>query len=164
MIIFTCIRDMPPELLEMKGIKQVAKYNLSSYYDMESLSALIPSVEFIPEHLLLDTSNPEFDIAYGNYIINNNIAFLNLMLIIIPVYLNPDCLVQILINTSEFRDVATESLMKLIQQRYGYNSYIINEPEDFIYTEEPDFSIPGLFTLDQDLNRYMCLLPPEPLE
>ncbi len=161
MIIFTPIRTIPVEMLAIKGIRQVVTYNLSSYFsDVQTLNMLIP-FEYLPEETLEgDVSNiPAFDIAYGNHVIGNNDAFIQFMNIIIPAYNSPETLVQILINQSEFRDAITESLIKLIQQRYGYNIYIINDIEDFLYTNESDFSIPGLFTLDQDLARWRNLVP-----
>lgn len=162
MIIFTPIKDIPPEYLESKGIKNVTKYNLSSYINAPSLSVLLPSPEFIPESVLTgDCDNAEFDMAYHKYILDNDVAFSAFMAIITEVAQFPDSLVQILINDSPYRNAITESLSKLIQQRYGYNTYLINEPEDFLYAEEPTFSIPGLFTLDQDLQRWQMAMPPE---
>lgn len=164
MVIFTPIRMIPVEMLERKGIRQVVVYNLSSYFsDVPTLNALLPSVAHIPEETLSqDVSDfPAFDVAYGDYLINNNEAFAQLMNIIVPAYTSPETLVQILINSSEYRDAITESLIKLIQQRYGYNIYIVNDLEDFLYVDESDFSIPGLFTLDQDLARWRCLFPPQ---
>lgn len=161
MIIFTPIKQIPQEYLELKGINRVIQLNLTSYYsDVPTLNLLIPSSEYISEDLLNgDCSTPEFDIAYHNLIFSNDAAFLQLMSIMIPVFTDPDTLVHILINISNFRDVITESLCKLIQQRYGYNSYIIYELDDFLYTEESDMSIPGLFAIDSDIQRWHNLCP-----
>lgn len=161
MIIFTPIKDIPVQFLEYKGVRQVVKYNLSSYYnDAPTLNMLIPSPEFIPEQTLLgDCDTPDFDIQYHNFIINNDGAFVQFMSIIVPEFTSADTLVHIMINASPFRDVITESLLKLIQQRYGCNAYLINELEDFLYADETDFSIPGLFAMDQDLQRWRAMMP-----
>ena len=163
MIIFSTVRDIPFELLEYKGIRQVVSYNLSSYFNnAPTLNLLVPSPNFISEDILSgDCSIPAFDISYHNYILENDDVFLQFMNIIVPAFMHPDVLVQIMIMRSPFSDAITESLLKLIQQRYGYNVYIINEIEDFIYTEESDFSIPGLFTIDQDMSRWRSLVPME---
>lgn len=160
MIIFTHIKDMPIELLEYKGISVIEKLNLTSYYaDIPYLGNLNPSIEYIPESILNgDCADPNFDIAYHEYIFNNDAAFIQFMSIIVPEYMNPDVLVQILIERSEYRDVIVESLMKLIQQRYGNNCYLIQTEEDFAYTERQSFSIPGLFTLDKDISRWQMLV------
>lgn len=161
MIIFSPIQNIPVEYLEYKGIRQVVKYNLSSYYnDAQTLNSLIPSPKFIPQDVLFgDATNPIFDIEYHKYIYDNPNAFMEFMNIIIPAYTSPDTLVHITIQSSNFRDVITESLLKLIQQRYGYNAYLIYEVNDFLYAEESDFSIPGLFVLDQDLVRWRSMSP-----
>ena len=163
MIIFTTIKNIPYELLEYKGIRQVVSYNLSSYYsDVPTMNALIPNIQHMSEELLQgDCVIPQFDIEFGNYIINTNEAFLQFMNIVIPAYMNPDMLVQILIGHSDFRDAITESLIKLIQQRYGYNSYIVNDIEDFLCVDESDFSIPGLFAIDEDINKWRALVGPQ---
>ena len=156
MIIFTSFRQVPESMLEAKDVRQVITFNLSSYYsDVPTLNKLSPSPEFIPEELLQGNigDNTNFDAAYCQYVTTNAEAFSQLMSIIIPVYNYPDTLVQILIQNSEFRDSITEALIKLIQQR----SYILNEPDDFMYTEESTFSIPGLFNLDQDLDRWRLM-------
>lgn len=161
MIIFSPIKDIPVQFLEYKGVRQVVKYNLSSYYnDAPTLNMLIPSPEFIPEQTLLgDCDTPDFDIQYHNFIINNDGAFVQFMSIIVPEFTSADTLVHVMINASPFRDVITESLLKLIQQRYGCNAYLINEIEDFLYADETDFSIPGLFAMDQDLQRWRAMMP-----
>lgn len=167
MIVFTPLRSLPVEMLERKGIRQVIVYNLSSYYgDVPTLNMLIPSIAHMPEESLDGdvSSFPAFDVAYNSYIMSNDDAFVQFMNIMIPAYTSPDVLVQILISSSEFRDAITESLIKLIQQRYGYNIYIVNEPEDFLYTTESDFSVPGLFAMDGDLDRWRGLMPPQEVD
>lgn len=159
MIIFTPIKDLPCEYLEMKNVRQVVKYNLSAYYlDIQALNSLIPSTESIGEKVIRgEDSDAEFDMMYQNYIFTNNIAFDQFMSLIIPVYMNPDVLVQVLITESNLRDIITEALIKLIQARYGYNSYIVKDIEDFLYVEESTFSIPGLFNISKDLEIWYGL-------
>lgn len=160
MIIFTPIFDIPEYILEMKNIKNVIKYNLSSLYDNIPTLNLLTAVGRIPDEIIEgDCSTPEFDMSYSNYVINNKEAFNQLMSIIYPVYQDPQTLVQILITQSKFRDALTETLAKLIQQRYGYNTHFIYNVEDMIYIEEPDFSIPGLFRMDQDLIVFAQMNP-----
>lgn len=161
MIIFTPLQFIPLEYLEYKRIRQVIKYNLSSYYnDAPTLDGLVPSPESIPENVLTgDCTTPEFDIAYHNMILMNDRSFNQFMSIIIPAYTSPETLVHIMIKPSVMRDIMTESLAKLIQQRYGYNVSLVYELEDFIYSEESEFSIPGLFTVDQDIMRWQMMNP-----
>ena len=158
MIIFTPILNIPDELLISKGIKSVMKYNMSALYaGIPTVFHLVPSFTDNRNASLDDFDNPIFDMAYHRYIFDNDISFNEFMSIVMPANTNPDCLVQVLIKQSEFRDVFTESLLKLIQQRYGYNCYIVNEIDDFIYAEESDFSIPGLFAFEEDRSRWFML-------
>ena len=47
-------------------------------------------------------------------------------------------------------DIMTESICKLIQQRYGYNYQLLNCKDDINYYDDSDFSIYGLSALDLD--------------
>lgn len=160
MIIFTPIKDIPAEYLIEKGISDIVRLNLTSYYaDIPNLSMLIPSINYIPENVLSgDCADPTFDIAYHGYILSNDNAFIELMSIMVPEYINPGTLVQILISVSDYRDIIAESLMKLIQQRYGHNCYYVKDLEDFLYIEEQDYNIPGLFALDKDIERWRIIM------
>lgn len=157
MIIFTPLLEIPIDLLMYKGIKSVFIYNMSTIYEgIEPVFSLaLSDVVLQPE--LCDYDSQVFDAFYCKHVIEDDNAFNDLMRIMIPANLNPDCLVHVLIKRSVFRDAVTETLIKLIQQRYGYNCYVVNELEDFIYAEESDFSIPGLFTFEQDRGRWMML-------
>ena len=164
MIIFTPIRNIPVEMLESKRIKQVIRYNLSSYYsDVPTLNMLIPSIDYIPEESLEGDMVycPSFDLSYHGFIIENPEAFCQFMSIIIPAYMSPETMVQVYINHSEYRDAILESLVKLIQQRYGFNAYIVNELSDFMYADDSDMSIPGLCAIQQDISRWHTLVPIE---
>ena len=57
-----------------------------------------------------------------------------------------------------------ESLLKFIQQRYGYNAYRINCLEDLLYTENTDFSTEGLINLDIDKDRLSYILESDRLQ
>ena len=167
MIVFTTLKNIPREYLDMKGIRQVVKFNLSSYFsgeDITILDKLIP-IGMIPDDVVTGNStSPEFDRYYSNYIFQNQNAFFQFMNIIVYEYMDPSVLVQVLINTDGIREAISESLMKLIQQRYGMSSFYVFTPEDFMYINVPEVgvSIPGLFTLDQDLAQYRNMLPMDP--
>ena len=53
-----------------------------------------------------------------------------------------------------------ESLIKMIQQRYGYNAAVINDINDLDYVNPEDFSfsIQGLHNLDEDKKRLVMIL------
>ena len=64
----------------------------------------------------------------------------------------------IIIERNDIFDNMVESIIKIIQQRYGYNSAIINDPEDIYYlNQDESFSLAGLPNLDMDKERYSML-------
>ena len=166
MIIFTTIRNIPQECIDVKGIREVVLFNLSSLHEgMPRLSLLAPSLQYISEDVLNgDCDTPEFDIEYHNSIITNDQAFCQFMSFMLIAYNSPDVLVQIMIARNNYRDAFLESLLKLIQQRYGYSAYIVDSIEDFLYTDEPSFSIPGLYNMANDRYRYLMLCGQLPTE
>ena len=66
--------------------------------------------------------------------------------------------VIILISHDEFRDAIVESLVKMIQLRYGYNSWILNTIDDLEYIKESDFTPEGLLVLDNDIITYQSMI------
>lgn len=164
MIVFTTLKDIPYEYMAYKNIRSSYHFNLGSYLEgMPLLDRLIPNFENVPEDVYENLvkgnfSTPEFDIMYHNSIMSDDGAFAQLMAIIIPEFNETDSLILIHINESEFRDVVVQSLMKLIQQRYGVSSYFVRDVEDFLYVEEQSFSIPGLFAIQKDLDRWRYLM------
>lgn len=150
----------------MKGYREVAYFNLSTLYEgMPRLNSLMPSLQYIPREVLSgDCDTPEFDISYHNSIMGVDAAFMQFMTFMLIAFNNPDVLVHIMISRDTYRDNFLESLLKLIQQRYGYNAYIIDSIEDFLYAEEPTLSIPGLYNMTSDQERYLILTGQLPTE
>ena len=95
-----------------------------------------------------------FDIKYAEYILSIPRAFNELMKIMYSLYYANDVYLLVTKDGGYF-DILTESLLKFIQQRYGYDSYILNEPNDIQYAEKGEFNIYGLFNFDADNKRYV---------
>jgi hypothetical protein len=129
-------------------INGLVMFNLSSLREgYERLNLLPPTTQ---DYNYYDEKN--FDLQYANHILTNESLFLELMKIIYALYEGKD--VYILVTRDEFFDMVTESLIKFIQQRYGYISSVLNEPSDIDYVDrEASFSIQGVFNLDQDKER-----------
>lgn len=99
----------------------------------------------------------EFDIAYARYILENPALFSSFFSIVNDLHGGMD--VFLISNNADDRYVnLPESLLKLIQQRYGYNGCICNEIEDLYCAKESTFSIPGLYQYDQDREVYLSKL------
>lgn len=120
--------------------------------NLSSLVEGFPRVHLVPSVTATYDDDKQFDIAYANYIFSNDQLFMEFMKIIYPLYMGQD--VFLLVSRSEnTHDIITESLCKLIQQRYGYNYQLINDSSDIDYYDESNFSLYGLQTLDMDKER-----------
>ena len=94
----------------------------------------------------------EFDMQYAAAVLNNSELFGSLINIMLRAY--EGYLVCILIQRDPYRDAVMESLIKLIQQRYGYNCWIVEDPEDIDVISEQMLLPNGLITLDNDIKQY----------
>ena len=124
-----------------------------------NLSSLIEGfqrVYLVPSFPTMYNNDKEFDLAYANYIFSNDYIFMEFMKIIYPLYIGNDVFLLVSRNENTY-DIMTESLCKLIQQRYGYNYQLLNTKEDIDYYDDSNFSLAGIQTLDQDKERMTYL-------
>ena len=130
-------------------------YNLSSM--REGFISLQP---LIPPNTIGRLTDREFDIAYANYIMSNDTLFCIFFQIIYNLYIGKD--VFIIVSTEDWSENLLESLLKLIQQRYGYNAVLINTEADYLYAvTSMNFEFApgyGIFNLDQDKERFTTLI------
>ena len=144
-----------PDILSLKFSGKGIIFNLTSYKEgFNRLNLLVPPNE------LGRFTNRDFDIAYANYILQNDMVFIQFFWIIYNLYIGNN--VFIIANPSEWSENILESLLKLIQQRYGYNAIRIDSDEDYIYAENymktgfaPGY---GLYNLDQDKERFTYII------
>ena len=131
-------------------------YNLTSLKEgYQRLYSLIPPNE------LGRFTGKEFDIAYMNYIINNDFVFFEFFQIIYNLYIGKD--VYIIVSSDDWSENLVESLIKFIQQRYGYNATKISSFDDYIYSANSKYIAGftpgyGLMNLDIDKERYSYIL------
>ncbi|MBR6289216.1 MAG: hypothetical protein IKR19_07775 [Acholeplasmatales bacterium] len=130
-------------------------FNISTYReDFHKLASLLP-----PRELGL-SSNYEFDVAYANYILGNDVPFCEFFSIIYYLYMNKD--VYLIVNPDDWAEDITESLLKLIQQRYGVNGVLVNSEEDYQYAKiSANVSFASgscLWNLDTDKERYTATI------
>ena len=130
-------------------------YNVSSMREgHENLQILIPP------NVIGKTFDREFDINYYNYIMQNNQVFMEFFRIIQDLYLNKN--VYLMFGDDEWSENLCQSLLKIIQQRYGYNGYYIDNMNDYLYAsmnDTSDFNKEyGIYNLDQDKMRYSYLV------
>lgn len=114
-------------------------------------------LNLIPPNSLGASSEYDFDVLYMQYIMSNDINFVEFFSIINLLYTGND--VYIIVSDDDWSETLIESLLKLIQQRYGYNAVRVNDIEDVIYSEPSEFDNSfGIFNLDEDLERYTYII------
>ena len=131
-------------------------YNLTSFREGLIRLNLLPPLD---KRLFINNAR-EFDILYAQWIFNNDNQFFDFFTIVYNLYCGKD--VYLVMDDSEWSENIMESILKLIQQRYGYNGTNITDYPSYIYAQnnisssfEPTF---GIYNLDQDRNRYSILL------
>lgn len=134
------------DILEMPDVR---------VYNFSSLREGFPRLNLMLPHNLGANSEYEFDVNYANYIFSNDIVFMNFMTIIIELYYGHS--VFLLISEDEWSLLLIDSLMKLIQQRYGINGVLVNTMEDLAFAKEDTFQDYGIMNLDMDKERYTYL-------
>lgn len=124
--------------------------------NLSSLAEGFERVHLVPSVQAQYNNDKEFDIAYANYIFSNDWVFMEFMKIIYPLYEGID--VFLLVSRGENTyDIITESLCKLIQQRYGYNYQLLNDADDINYYDDSNFNINGIQILDMDKEKMSYL-------
>ena len=104
------------------------------------------SLFYVPRQ---DMESNMYDIEYANFILNNTQQRIEFLYLIHQLLLGNHVLIMIG-NYPGMYEMA-ESLLKLIQTRYGYRGYFIsnNDIED-LSMFEARFSVPGLMLFDQE--------------
>lgn len=161
MIIFTPIDNIK----ELMYAYRSDAYSYNFYeYSLSSITArAYPIMELLPnpelmsipyEGVITAFEDPEFDAAYATYVLQNRDQFLTLMRLVLPLYDDPNACVIVYIADSPVRNVISESLIKLIEQRYGYATYIIYEPHDLeCLKDDMSFSPRGILNIQEDAHK-----------
>ena len=127
-------------------------------YNISSLLEGYPRLKLLPYNVMY-SDDKEFDMAYAMYILNNDVVFYDMMRIIYNLFIGID--VYLLITIDQPSEIVTESLLKFIQQRYGYIGNRVNEPSDIQFIIDSDFSTLGIFNIDQDKERFYYMIANE---
>lgn len=101
----------------------------------------------------MNTSSMEFDTQYVNLLLSDPNYFMQFMHIMNYLKNGYD-VVLLIYNEDTVFNAITETLVKFIQQRYGYNYQFLNDVEDFNPWDQSSFTAPGIIQFDQDYLRY----------
>lgn len=128
-------------------------------YSFTSFAERYPRLQtLIPPNFLGASSEKDFDINYMHYVFDVDTNFFEFMNCIVePLYQGMD--VYLCIANNEWSEIMIESLLKMIQQRYGYNATRIEHINDLFNAEITDFEPTyGLMNLDEDNKRFAYLV------
>jgi hypothetical protein len=98
-------------------------------YRLDKLAPLNEFLEYLKEDETGDTNSIQFDQKYAQYILGNDEAFIAFMSIMSKVIDEEDTIVISNYNSPALMPII-DSLLKLIQQRYGINAFIVNTVDD----------------------------------
>lgn len=136
--------------------REITTLNLSSFYsgyiDITDLITKISPINNTGMQMPEFVNSVQFDIQYASALMNNPDLFTNLLDIMLRAYEGQ--IICILVQRDPYRDAIMESLIKFIQQRYGYNCWIIEDNEDISCITEGTLTPSGLITLDNDIIKY----------
>ena len=145
----------PAKCMNIRFTGEGVEYNFTSFKEGGiRLSHLLPNIDQISDDF-------EFDLAYANYLMGDDQVFFEFFQIIHNLYLGKD--VFIAVDPDEnWAENVLESLLKFIQERYGYPAVKIESEEDYIFARNnfsSDFNLEyGLYNLDVDNQRFSDLL------
>lgn len=126
-------------------------FNLSSIKEGYTPLCILPTFKG------MDYNSLEFDYYLAEYIYaNDNIFFEFFNNVIYQLYSGNH--VFIMVQRGDFFDAISESILKLVQQRYGYHGAIVNCLEDIDYMNPDEgFNILGINNLDADKERWTAI-------
>lgn len=134
---------------------QWAVYNFTSMYELPQIIPI--KTADIP---IWDDGSmaKQMDYKFAEYLMTDEVAFVGLMTMMRAFSLG--CDVFVLIDNHGYNNLENlnESLIKFIQQRYGFTPYRINELSDLDANDYyQSFTVPGIVNFDEDMNRYIMI-------
>ena len=150
-------------MLMVGKIQNLYTTNKTKILNFCSLNEQYPRLHLLPpmDFRMMPVSNPEmaeyeFDIRYASWLLQDENAFIDLMQIVFSLYQGYD--VFLLVSDDINLEAYTQSLLKFIQQRYGYNGFYITCIEDLFNAEDQVISGIGAVNLHDDKERLAYML------
>lgn len=130
-------------------------FNITSMKEMFQRLPLL-----IPPNQIGHLNKRDFDLCYADYIMSNDSVFKQFFDIIYSLYIGKD--VYLCMQESEWSENLIESLLKLIQQRYGYDAVHIDSFDDYVFAQNHHIGkfnqYYGIQNLDIDKERYTYIV------
>lgn len=131
-------------------------------YNFNSMKEKGIKLKLFPPNSLGAINEYDFDCRYANFIMTDDITFMNMMEIVMDIYNDQN--VFILVDDDDtytfdgWNIILVQSFMKFIQQRYGINGTRIENHYDMEEANKTEFTDYGLLNLDIDKDRYAYLI------
>lgn len=136
-----------------------SSFDYNCIFNLSSYKAGFNILNIMPPNEIGFSDSADFDIAYANYIMYNDAVFMNFFRIIYYLYLGKD--VYIMACEEDWSENLVESVLKLIQQRYGINAIHIVDDNDYMDAKlqyDMSFANYGRLNLDTDKDRFIYLI------
>ena len=128
------------------------------FFNLSSLSEQFQRLNLMPPNNLGALDSYDFDQKYASYVLENDNVFCELMKIMLPLYQNTSDVFLVTDQRDMWEMEIVDSLLKLIQQRYGINAVLINTKEDYQNAVDDNFNpYDGIRIMDDDALRYESL-------
>ena len=145
----------PSRCLNIRFAGDGVEYSFTTFKEMPNkLLYLLPKLNLV-------TDDYNFDLEYANYIMTNDVAFVEFFQIIYNLYIGKDVFLAVDMEEN-WAENLLESLLKFIQERYGYTAVKIESEDDYIFARcnsNSDFNPEyGIYNLDIDKERFYSLV------
>jgi hypothetical protein len=140
-------------MVERYGSENMLLFNLTGFREGFDPLRILPG----DRSIFYQGGERVSDVLLLNYIYNSDVIFFEFFSkIIYPFYCGLD--IVIIVHSGGIYDEVTESVMKIIQQRYGYNcSQVITEDDLDYIDRDSSMDINGIYNFDIDKQRYLGL-------
>lgn len=126
-------------------------------YNMTSLYEGFYNLHLIPPFNIFDNGSNDMDIAYAQWLFNDQTAYYDLMNILNRIHNGAN--VCLLTFEDERFGMVEESLQKLLSNRYGIVANIVNDIDDFDYLEDiGPRTVDHISNFDNDRDRFLSTL------
>lgn len=125
-------------------------------FNLNSNSNVFQPIYLMPPREMLMSSH-EFDQQYISLILTNDTYFMEFMKIINLLKDGKDVFILTYNEESTFNPIS-ETLLKFIQQRYGYDYQEVHSVSDYNPYDPSGFTTPGILQFDDDFRRYEELI------
>lgn len=138
-------------------LDNVIVFNLSSAYDrfIDITNLIIKMGRYmseygVPVHKAVDTT--QFDITLMNLIFSDTEMYNSFMNLVSASYNGFNVVVMVIRDS--YRDSIMESIIKVIQYKYGYNCWIVEDIEDLECLKDVSIDKQGAYNMGADINTF----------